>query len=51
VHASRDFLRLVDRSIVVERIFSMLVAGVTCLKHEGFREELTNSYLAPDILE
>jgi len=36
---SRDFLRSVDRTIVVETVFMMLLAGVTCLKHEGFHEE------------
>src|SRR5208283_5455148 len=34
-----DFLRSVDRQTIVLNIFSMLVAGVTCLKHEGFHEE------------
>jgi hypothetical protein len=33
------FLRSVDREIVVQTAFYMLVAAVTCLKHEGFREE------------
>jgi hypothetical protein len=36
---SREFLRSVDRQIVVQTVFMMLLAGVTCLKHEGFREE------------
>ncbi len=36
---SRDFLRSIDRQLVVEFVFMMLLAGVTCLKHEGFREE------------
>lgn len=34
-----DFLRAVDRQIVIRTVFAMLRAGVTCLKHEGFREE------------
>ena len=34
-----DFLRLVDRSIVVGTVFAMLMAGVVSLKHEGFHEE------------
>lgn len=34
-----DFLRSVERSVVVGYVFAMLVAGVTCLKHEGFHEE------------
>jgi hypothetical protein len=33
------FLKSLDRQIVVEIVFQMLLAGVTCLKHEGFREE------------
>jgi hypothetical protein len=33
---SRDFVRSVDRHVVVETVFMMLLAGVTCLKHEGF---------------
>jgi hypothetical protein len=36
---SRDFLTSIDRQLVVEVVFMMLLAGVTCLKHEGFREE------------
>ena len=36
---SRDFLRSIDRQVVVGTVFIMLLAGVTCLKHEGFREE------------
>ena len=39
IRANRDFLISVERSIVVGTVFTMLVAGVTCLKHEGFREE------------
>ncbi len=34
-----SFLRSVDRQIVVQTVFYMFVAAVTCLKHEGFREE------------
>ena len=34
-----EFLRTVDRSLVVGTVFAMLVAGVVCLKHEGFHEE------------
>ena len=30
---------LFDRSVVLGSVFNMLVAGVTCLKHEGFHEE------------
>src|SRR4029077_14302781 len=35
----RDFLRTVDRTYLVRVIFAMLLAGVVCIKHEGFREE------------
>ena len=34
-----DFLRSIDRQNVVWTVFTMLRAGVTCLKHEGFHEE------------
>jgi hypothetical protein len=40
VDADADFLRGVDRQVVVTYVFQMLLAGVTCLKHEGFGEEL-----------
>jgi hypothetical protein len=33
------FLAGIDRRLVVSNVFYMLVAGVACLKHEGFREE------------
>jgi hypothetical protein len=36
---SREFLRSVDRQVIVQIVFMMLLAGVTCLKHEGFHEE------------
>ena len=36
---NREFLRSIDRVHVVEVLFNMLLAGVTCLKHEGFQEE------------
>lgn len=39
IHTHCDFLRSVERSVVVAYVFNMLVAGVTCLKHEGFHEE------------
>jgi hypothetical protein len=39
IHANRDFLRTVDRSHIVSTVFAMLLAGVVCLKHEGFHEE------------
>jgi hypothetical protein len=39
VHQNHDFLKSVGRERVVRAIYAVLVAGVTCLKHEGFREE------------
>jgi len=39
IRINSDFLRSVDRSDLFGAVFNMLVAGVTCLKHEGFREE------------
>jgi hypothetical protein len=36
---NREFLRSIDRRWVIGIVFDMLMAGVTCLKHEGFREE------------
>ena len=34
-----DFLGSIGRQKLIEAVFVMLRAGVTCLKHEGFREE------------
>lgn len=34
-----DFLRSVNRGLIIRTVLFMLVAAVTCLKHEGFREE------------
>ncbi len=39
IRAECDFLRSRDRSHVVAAVFIMLLAGVSCLKHEGFHEE------------
>jgi hypothetical protein len=39
IHTNCDFLRTVDRQTIVGNAFNMLVAGVACLKHEGFLEE------------
>lgn len=39
IEKERDFLSRIDRSILLTWIFHMLVSGVTCLKHEGFKEE------------
>ncbi len=39
IKANVDFLRTLDKQIVVANVFHMLLVGVTCLKHEGFKEE------------
>lgn len=39
VKQNRGFLRGIDREVLLNTIFSMLVNAVTCLKHEGFKEE------------
>jgi hypothetical protein len=39
VLANCEFLRSVDRTAVLGTVFSMFLASVTCLKHEGFHEE------------
>jgi Protein of unknown function (DUF2971) len=39
IETNREFLRSIDRQEIVGTVFTMLLAGVTCLKHEGFREE------------
>lgn len=39
ITATRDYLKSLDRDIVLTAAFNMLVAGVVCLKHEGFAEE------------
>jgi hypothetical protein len=39
IRSNRDFLVSIERTSVVATVFTMLVAGVTCLKHEGFHEE------------
>jgi hypothetical protein len=39
IKAAADFLRTLDREIIVAQVFHMLLAGVTCVKHEGFEEE------------
>jgi hypothetical protein len=39
IRANNDFLRSLDRSVVVGVVYNMLVVGVCCLKHEGFLEE------------
>jgi hypothetical protein len=39
IRASCDFIRNVDHAVLVRTVFLMLLAGVVCLKHEGFHEE------------
>jgi hypothetical protein len=39
IKSNSDFLCLIDRQLIVGTVFHMLVAGVVCLKHEGFHEE------------
>jgi len=39
VDAERDYLSTLDHKIIVNAIFGMLLTGVVCLKHVGFREE------------
>ena len=34
-----EFMRSFDRQKLLRQIFNMLLAGVSCLKHEGFKEE------------
>jgi hypothetical protein len=39
VHDNTDFLKTFEAPRIGQQVFNMLVAAVTCLKHEGFREE------------
>lgn len=39
VRANSDYLRTLDRDLLVRLAFQMLVSGIVCLKHEGFHEE------------
>jgi hypothetical protein len=39
ITANIEFLKSVDRQIILGTVFNMLVIGVACLKHEGFAEE------------
>ncbi|OSJ31967.1 DUF2971 domain-containing protein [Bradyrhizobium japonicum] len=39
VRESLEFLKLVDRKVLVGALFIMLVSASVCLKHEGFHEE------------
>jgi len=39
IRANREFLISVERNHVIAAVFNMLIAAVTCVKHEGFHEE------------
>ena len=39
VRANREFLCTVERQLFLANVFIMLLAGVVCIKHEGFEEE------------
>jgi hypothetical protein len=39
IHANIDVLRRTGRGIILGRVANMLMAAVTCMKHEGFHEE------------
>jgi len=39
VQTNRDFLSSLKTELIIATVFNMLVSGVTCLKHEGFKEE------------
>ena len=39
IAADASFLGSCDRDLVIDRVFTLLIGAVTCLKHEGFKEE------------
>jgi hypothetical protein len=39
VQANRDYLRTLEREVLVLLVFQMFSSGIVCLKHEGFHEE------------
>ena len=39
VRDNSELLKKIDRQRILASVFNMLVTGVVCLKHEGFREE------------
>ena len=39
IRSNRDFVGKLGRQFLVQNIFSLLVMGTVCLKHEGFAEE------------
>ena len=39
IRTNADYLGTLSRETILNSVFTMLLAGVTCLKHEGFKEE------------
>ena len=39
IRSNCEYLRTIERGALVRTVFMMLLAGVACLKHEGFQEE------------
>ncbi len=39
IKTNADFLWNIDRQMIIGYVYTMLLAGVTCLKHEAFAEE------------
>jgi hypothetical protein len=39
IKKNQEFLRSIDRAMLVQFIYFMLMANVVCMKHEGFHEE------------
>ena len=39
INKETDFLKIVERPIIVTMIFNMFLGATVCLKHEGFHEE------------
>lgn len=39
VRRERQFLRSIERELMIDGVFAMFLASTTCVKHEGFREE------------
>jgi hypothetical protein len=39
IKSNTEFLRSLDREMIIGQIYQMLLAAVACLKHDGFHEE------------
>lgn len=39
VQKNREYLRALEREVLVRLVFQMFASGIVCLKHEGFHEE------------